>query len=91
MFLAWEENPNQCSSSVWVDRSREYGTPSDPWSRVHVTDEGILQSMVIEGAPWNDSNHCSLLPDYEEDTQNDLFHPSVVDFLSNTVNTVDSE
>ena len=91
MFLAWEANPNQRSSSIWIDRSREYGTPSDPWSRVHVTDEGILQSMVIEGAPWNDSHHHSLLPDCGEDTQNDLYHPSVFDFLSNTVNTVDSE
>ena len=91
MFLTWEANPNQHSSSIWIGRSKEYGTPSDPWSRVHVTDEGIVQSMVIEGAPWNDSHHRSLLSDCEEDTQNDLYHPSVVDFLSNTVNTVDSK
>ena len=91
MFVTWEANPNQCSLSVWIDRSKEYGTPSDPWSRVHVTDEGIVQLMVIEGAPWNDSHHRSLLPDYGEDTQDDLYHPSVFDFLSNTVNTVDSE
>ena len=81
MFLAWEANPNQFSSSVWIDRSREYGTPSDPWSQVHDTSEGILQAMVVEGAPWNDSHHRSLLPNYEEDTQNDLYHPSVIDFL----------
>ena len=91
MFLAWEANPNQRSSSVWIDRSKEYGTPSDPWSRVHYTDEGIVQSMVIEGAPWEDYHHLSHLPDCEEDTPHDLRHPSVFDFLSNTVNTVDSE
>ena len=91
MFLAWEENPNQRSSSVWIDRSEEYGTPSDPWSRVHVTNEGIVQSMVIEGAPWDDYHHHSLLPDCEENTPDDLYHPSVFYFLSNTVNTVDSE
>ena len=91
MFHAWEANPNQRSSSVWVDRSREYGTPLDPWSRVHGTDEGILQSMMIEGASWNDHHHRSLLPEYEEDTQKDLYHPSVFEFLTNTVNMVDSE
>ena len=80
MFLAWEANPNQCSSSVWIDGSKEYGTPSDPWSQVHVTDEGIVQSMVIEGAPWNDSHHRSLLPDCGEDAQDDLYHPSVFRF-----------
>ena len=91
MFRAWEANPNQRSSSIWVDRSREYGTSLDPWSKVHGTDEGILQSMLIEGAPWNDHHHRSLLPEYEEDTQRDLYHPSVFEFLTNTVNTVDSE
>ena len=91
MFLAWEANLNQRSSSVWIDRSKEYDTPSDPWSRVHDTNEGIVQSMVIEGAPWDDYHHRSLLPDCEENTPDDLYHPSVFDFLSNTVNTVDSE
>ena len=90
MFLAWEANPNQRSSSVSIDRSKEYGTPLDPWS-INATDEGIVQSMVIEGAPWNVSHHHSLLPDCGEDTQDDLYHPSVFDFQSNTVNTVDSE
>ena len=58
---------------------------------MHVTDEGIVQSMEIEGTPWNDSHHRSLLPDCGEDNQDDLYHPSVFEFLSNTVNTVDSE
>ena len=91
MFQAWEASLAQRSSSVWVDRSREYDTPLDPWSRVHASDEGILQSMMGEGTPWNDNHHRSLLPDSEEDTQGDLDHPSVFEFLSNTVNTVDSE
>ena len=91
MFLAWEADRNQRSSSVWIDRSKEYGTPSYPWSQVHYTDEGIVQSMVIEGAPWDDYHHRSLLSDCEENTSDDLYHPSVFYFLSNTVNTVDSE
>ena len=91
MFLAWEANPNQRSSSVWIDRSKEYDTPLDPWSQVHNTDEGIIQSMIIDGVPWEDYHHRSHLPDCQEDTPDDLHHPSVFDFLSNTVNTVDSE
>lgn len=47
--------------------------------------------MVIEGAPWDDYHHRSLLPNCGEDTPYDLYHPSVFDFLSNTVNTVDFE
>jgi len=47
--------------------------------------------MAIEGEPWKDNHHRSLLPNCEEDTPNDLPHPSVFDFISNTVNTVDSE
>ena len=77
--------------SVWIDRSKEYGTPSDPWSQVHSTDEGIIQSMMIDGAPWEDHHHCSHLPTWKEDNSGDLHHPSVFDFLTNTVNTVDSE
>ena len=47
--------------------------------------------MMIDGAPWEDYHHHSHLPDCKEDTPVDLHHPSVFDFLSNTVNTVDSE
>ena len=47
--------------------------------------------MMIEGAPWNDHHHRSLLPECEEETHHDLYHPSVFEFLTNTVNTVDSE
>ena len=61
MFLVWEAKSNQRSSSVWIDRSKEYGTPSDPWSQVHSTDEGIIQSMMIDGAPWEDYHHHSHL------------------------------
>jgi len=89
--LAWGANPNQCSSSVWIDRFKEYGTSSDPWSHVHSTDEGIIQSMMIGEAPWEDYHHCSHLPNYHEDYSNNLKNPSVFYFLSNTVNIVDSE
>ena len=88
MFLAWKANPNQRSSSVWIDRSGEYGTYLDPWSKVYYTDEGILQLMAIKEELWKDFHHRSLLI---EDTPDDLYHPSVFDFISNTVNTVDSE
>jgi len=91
MFLAWKANQNQCSSSVWIDRTGEYGTSLDPWSKVYDTGERILQSMAIEGGPWKDFHHRSLLPNGEEDTPNELLHPSVFDFISNTVKTVDSE
>ena len=91
MFSAWEANPNERSSSIWVDRSKEHGTSLDPWSHVHSTGEGIIQSMMIEEAPWEDYHHHSHLSDYNEDYSNDLDHPSVFDFLSNTVNSVDSE
>ena len=91
MFLAWEENPKQHSSSIWMDRSKEYDTPLDPWSQVHNIDEGIIQSMIIDGVPWEDYHHRSHFPDYHEDYSSDLKHPSVFDFLSNNVNTVDSE
>ena len=88
MFLAWKANPNQHSSSVWIDRSGEYGTPLDPWSKVYYADEGILQSMEIQGGPWKYFHHRSLLT---EETLDDLLHPSVFGFVSNTVNTVDSK
>ena len=88
MFLAWKANPNQRSSSVWIDRSGEYGTSLDPWSKVYYTDEGILQSMAIKEGPWKDFHHRSLPT---EENPDDLLHPSVFDFISNTVNTVDSE
>ena len=91
MFLAWEANPNQRTSSVWVDRSKECGTPLDPWSQVHYGDEGIVQSMITDGAPWEDYHHRSHLLDCKEDTPDDLHHPLVFEFLSNTVDTVDSE
>jgi len=63
MFLAWEENPKQRLSSVWMDRSKEYGTLSGPWSQEHYIDEGIFQLMIIDGAPWEDYHHRSHLPD----------------------------
>ena len=91
MFLAWEADPNQCSSSIWIDRPKEYDTPLDPWSQVHYTDEGIVQSMITDRAPWEDYHHRSHLLDCQEDTPDDLHHPSVFYFLSNTVNMVDSE
>jgi len=47
--------------------------------------------MMIEGVPWEDYHHCSHLLDFNEDCSSELNHPSVFDFLSNTVNTVDFE
>ncbi len=47
--------------------------------------------MMIDGAPWEDYHHHSHLPDYHKDYSSNLNHPSVFYFLSNTVNTVDSE
>jgi len=47
--------------------------------------------MMIDGAPWEDYHHRSHLPDCKEDSSNGLDHPSVFEFLSNTINMVDSE
>ena len=86
-------NPNPFSSIAWVDRSLEYGTSSDPFSGIFSTDEGIIQSMMMEGEPWEDYHHRSHIPDHREDYSNELNHPSVVDFLLNFVfiDKVDSE
>jgi len=91
--LACAENPNPLSPIVWVDRSLEYGTSSDPFSCIHSTDEGIVQSMMIGEEPWEDYHHRSHILDDIKDYPNELNHPSVVDFLSNSVfiDTVDSE
>ena len=45
--------------------------------------------MMLGEARWEDYHHRSHLPDYNEDYSNDLNHPSVFYFLSNTVNMVD--
>ena len=89
--MAWAANQNQRSSSVWIDRSKDYGTSSDPWSHVHSTNKGIVQSMMIGEAPWEDYHHCSHLPDYHEDYSSNLNHPSVFYSLLNTINIVDPE
>ena len=47
--------------------------------------------MMLGEAPWEDYHHHSHLPYYNEDYSNELNHPSIFDFLSNTVNMVDSE
>ena len=47
--------------------------------------------MMIDEAPWEDYHHHSHLLNWKEDSSSDLDHPSVFDFLSNTVNMVDSE
>lgn len=56
-------------------------------------DEGIIQSMMTEEEPWEDYHHHSHLPNHIEDYSNELNHPSVVDFLSNSIfiDTIDSE
>jgi len=46
---------------------------------------------MIDGAPWEYYHYHPHLPDYREDYSNDLNHPSIFDFLSNTVNTMDYE
>jgi len=73
--------PKSTLINVWVDRSKEYSTPLDPWSQMHYSDEGIIQSMITGGAPWEDHHHRYHLPDCKEDTPDDLHHPSFFDFL----------
>lgn len=85
ILLVCAVNPNPHSTFVWVDRSLKYGTFSDPFSRIHSMDEGIVQSMMIREEPWGDYHHRSHLPDDNEDYSNELNHPSIVDFLSNSI------
>ena len=49
--------------------------------------------MMIGDKPWEDYHHCSHLPDDIEGYSNELNHPSIVDFLLNSVfiDTVESE
>lgn len=91
IFRACAANPNLHSTIVWVDLSLEYGTSLDPFSRIHSTDEGIIQSMIIGEMPWEDYHPRSYLLDDNEDYSNELNRPSIVDFLSNSVNTIDSK
>ena len=41
--------------------------------------------MMIGEEPWGDYHHRSHLPDDNEDYSNELIHPSIVDFLSNSI------
>jgi len=45
--------------------------------------------MMIGEAPWEDYHHHSHLQDKKEDYSSGLNHPSVFDFLSNTINMTD--
>ena len=67
IFQACATNQNPHSTFVWVDRSLEYGTSLDPFSRIHSTDEGIIQSMKIGEELWGNYHHRSNLPDDNED------------------------
>ena len=91
--MAWAENLKLASPSVWVDRSLDFGTPSDPFSPKFLTDENILEAMMEEEEPWEDYHHCSHLPDYEENNLSELYHPSIQTFFSNSflINAIDSE
>ena len=78
---------------VWVDRSIDFGTPSDPFSSTFLTDENILETMMSKGEPWEDHHHFSHLQDCEEDILSELYHPSIKPFFSNSfpINVIDSE
>ena len=47
--------------------------------------------MMIGEMSWEDYHHHSHLLDDNEDYSHELNHPSIIDFLSNSVNNVDSE
>ena len=47
--------------------------------------------MMIGEEPWGDYHHRSHLLDDIKDYSNELNHPSIVDFLSNFVDTTDSQ
>ena len=66
IYLAWAAYPKSSPSVVWVDRSLDFGTPSDPFSSIFFADENILETMMSEGEPWEYYHHHSHLPDYEK-------------------------
>ena len=78
------ENPKSALPSVWVDRSLDFGTQSDPFSSMFLTDENILEAMMLEGEPWEDYPHRSHLPDYEKNYLSELYHPSIKNLFLNS-------
>ena len=84
-------NPKSSSLVVWVDRSLDFGTPSDPFSSTFLTDDNILETMMSEGEPWEDRHHRSHLQNYEEDILSELYHPSIKTLFSNSfpINVID--
>ena len=91
--MAWAVNLKSSSPVIWVDRSLDYGTPSDPFSLTFLTDENILETMMSEGEPWEDHHHHSHIQDYKEDNLSELYYPSIKTFFSNffPINGFDSE
>ena len=80
-------------SVIWVDCLLDFGTPSDPFSSTFLTDESIVESMMLEGEPWEYHHHRSNLQDYEEDNLLELYYPSIKNFFSNyfPINSIESE
>ena len=91
--MAWVENLKSASLSVWVDRSLDFGTPSNPFSLTLLIDDNILETMMLEGEQWEYYHHRSHLPYYEENNLSELYHPSIKNFFSNSlpINAIDSE
>ena len=54
------------SLSVWVDRSLDFGTPSDPFSSKFLTDENILEAVMSKGEPSEDYHKRSHIFYYKE-------------------------
>ena len=90
--MAYASNPNPLLPTVWVDHSLNYGTSSDPFSRILSTDESIMESMMPEEKPWTYSHQWSHLPDYNEYSPTELYHPTVINLLTKciSIHTVDS-
>ena len=93
IFLAYAANPNPFSPIIWVDHSLDYFNSSDPFSRVLSTDERIMESIILEEEPWEDAHQRSHLPYYNEDNPTKLYHPTIIDFLTNSIpiHAADSE
>ena len=76
-----------------TDRSFDFGTPFDPFSSMFLTDENILETMMLEGEPWKYYHHHSHIPNYEENNLSELYHPSIKNFFLNSfpINAINSE
>lgn len=81
------------SSINWVDRSLDYGTPSNPISSTLFTDESIMDIFMSHNTSWDKHHHRSSFPDTIEDNLSGVYLPNFVEPFMNyvSIHGIDSE